>query len=156
MNYTFIYPAAAEIKGFQKKIGWARWPRVEPDEPSHVTLGGINLGVGAYSKNPDLAFEAAECLARPEQPDRRITAAGGLAPTTEALYDDPKVKKALPFAELMRESLDDGAPRPVTPAYSDISLAIQKTFHPPAEVEPGKIVDKLQDRLDKAAEGKIF
>ncbi len=121
VNYTFIYPAAEEIKGLQKNIGWARWPRVEPDEPSHVTLGGFNLGVGRYSKNPDLAFEAAECLARPEQ-QTTITAAGGLAPTTESLYDDPKVKKALPFAALMRESLDEGAPRPVTPAYSDVSL----------------------------------
>ena len=120
-----------------------------------MTLGGFNLGVGSYSKNPDLAFEAAECLARPEQ-QTTITAAGGLAPTTESLYDDPKVKKALPFAALMRESLDDGAPRPVTPAYSDVSLAIQKTFHPPAEIGTGKIVEQLRDRLDKAAEGKVF
>ncbi len=66
LNYTFIYPGAAEIKGFQKNIGWARWPRVDADEPSHVTLGGFNLGVSQYSENPDLAFEAAECIARPE------------------------------------------------------------------------------------------
>ena len=38
----------------------------------------------------------------------------------------------------------------MTPAYSDISLAIQKTFHPEADVNPNDIVQKLQDRLDKA------
>ncbi len=155
VNYPFIYPAAAEIEGLQENIGWARWPRVDPNEPSHVTLGGFNLGVSEYSENPELAFEAAECMASPES-QMTITGLGGLAPTTEALYDDPKVKKALPFADLMRETLDDGAPRPVSPAYSDISLAIQKTFHPPEEIDPDAIVDELKDRLDKAAEGKIF
>jgi hypothetical protein len=44
----------------------------------------------------------------------------------------------------------------VTPAYSDISLAIQKTFHPPDGVDPGGIVERLRDRIDKAVEGKIF
>jgi multiple sugar transport system substrate-binding protein len=155
LNYTFIYTAAAETKGLQKNIGWARWPRVDPDEPSHVTLGGFNLGVGEYSKNPELAFEAAECLAKPEQ-QTTITGMGGLAPTTEALYDDPKVKKALPFAALMRESLDEGAPRPVSPAYSDVSLAIQKSFHPPPEIDTESINKDLEDRLGKAAEGKVF
>jgi hypothetical protein len=44
----------------------------------------------------------------------------------------------------------------VTPAYSDISLAIQKTFHPPDAVDPNTVVDTLRDRIDKAVEGKIF
>ena len=155
LNYSFIYPAAAEIEGFQEKIGWARWPRVDPDEPSHVTIGGFNLGVSAYSENPDLAFEAAECMASPESQEI-ITGLGGLAPTSEVVYDSPKVKKTLPFTDLMRETLDDGAPRPVSPAYSDISLAIQKTFHPPDQIDPDGVLEKLEERLDKAAEGKIF
>jgi multiple sugar transport system substrate-binding protein len=155
LNYSFIYPSAAEIEGLQENIGWTRWPRVDPNEPSRVTLGGFNLGVGAFSENKDLAFEAAECLAEPES-QAIITELGGLAPTTEALYDDPRVQEALPFADLMRETLDDGVPRVVSPAYSDISLAIQKTFHPPEGIDPESIVEDLEDRLDKAAEGKVF
>jgi multiple sugar transport system substrate-binding protein len=156
VNYTFVWASAGELGGdFQKNMGYARYPRVDSDKPSRVTLGGINLGIGAYSKHPDLAFEAAQCLANPEN---QIVAAelGGLAPTTEALYDDPKVKKAFPFGDLMRQSLDEGVPRPVTPAYADVSLAIQKTFHPPDGIDPGSVVDELRDKLDKAAEGKIF
>lgn len=155
VNYSFIYPSAEEVEGFQDKIGWARYPGVEKGTPSRVTLGGINLGVGAFSKNRDLAFDAAECLAKPEN-QIVYSEKGGLAPTTEALYDDPKIKEANPFAAELRQSLDEGIPRPVTPAYSDISLAIQKTFHPPEKIDPGTVVDDLKDKLDKAAEGKIF
>ena len=155
VNYSFVYASAGELDDFQEKIGVARYPRVDKDKPSRVTLGGINLGVGAFSKNKELAFDAAECLARPEN---QVVAAqkGGLAPTTEALYDDPRIKEAFPFAEIMRESIEDGVPRPVTPAYSDISLAIQRTFHPPDEIDPEQVPESLRDKLEKAAEGKIF
>jgi multiple sugar transport system substrate-binding protein len=156
VNYTFVWASAGELPGdFQKNMGFARYPRVDRDKPSKVTLGGINLGIGAYSKHPDLAFEAAQCLAKPEN---QIAAAelGGLAPTTESLYDDPKVKKAFPFGDLMRSSLDEGVPRPVNPAYADISLAIQKTYHPPDGIDPDSVIGDLEDKLDKAAEGKIF
>ena len=154
VNYSFVWASAAEA-GTQKTMGFARYPRVDKDTPSKVTLGGINLGIGAYSKHPDLAFEAAQCIAKPEN---QIVAAelGGLAPTTESLYEDKKVKEAFPFGDLLRESLDEGVPRPVNPAYSDISLAIQKTFHPPDGIDPGSVVEELEDKLDKAAEGKIF
>jgi multiple sugar transport system substrate-binding protein len=156
VNYTFIYPSAAEVGGgFQKKIGWARYPRTLPNLPSRPPLGGINVAVGNYTKHADLAFQAALCLAQPK--NQAIAAEkGGLPPTTESVYNDPKVKKAFPFADELRTSIEAAAPRPVTPAYSDISLAIQKTFHPENQVDPNDVVQKLQDRLDKAAEGKIF
>jgi len=157
VNYTFIYPSAAENVGedFQKKIGWARYPRTNADMPSRPPLGGINIGVGAFSENKDLAFEAAQCLA---QPANQATASelGGLPPTTESAYDLPKVKKALPFADLLRESIEEGAPRPVNPAYSDISLAIQQTYHPPENIQPDQVREQLEERMEKAAEGKIF
>ena len=155
LNYTFIYPSAAEIKGFQKKIGWARYPRTVPGKPSRPPLGGINVGVGNYTKHSDLAFQAALCLAQPKN-QAIASEKGGLPPTSEPVYNDPKVKKAFPFSEELRRSIQVAGPRPVTPAYSDISLAIQKTFHPESEVQPSDVVSKLQDRLDKAAEGKIF
>ncbi len=156
VNYPFIYPSAADkSKSFQQKIGWARWPGVDARRPSRPPLGGINLGVGAYTKSPELAFRAAECLA---QPRNQIVAAekGGLPPTTQALYDDPKVKKAYPFADLLSESIEAAAPRPINPAYSDISQAVQKTYHPEDKIQPDQIEQKLKDRLKRAAEGKLF
>jgi multiple sugar transport system substrate-binding protein len=156
VNYPYIYPSAAAVsEEFQKNIGWARYPRSVKDEESRPPLGGINIGVSAYSTSPDLAFEAATCLASPEH--QAVAAEkGGLPPTTESVYETSQVQKAYPFADLLRESIEAAAPRPVTPAYSDISLAIQKTFHPPDGVDPSGIEAKLRDRMEKAAEGKIF
>ena len=156
INYPFIYPSAEAVgKKFQKSIGWARYPRTEADQPSKPPLGGINLGISKYSDTPDLAFEAARCMA---SEDHQAIAAelGGLPPTTESVYEDKKVQEAYPFADLLRESIDEAAPRPVTPAYSDISLAIQKTFHPPDGIDPKSIESKLKDRIERAGDGKIY
>jgi multiple sugar transport system substrate-binding protein len=156
INYTYIYPSAAGVsEELQKNIGWARYPRTDKDKPSRPPLGGFNIAVSKFSDSGDLAFDAAECLANE---DHQALAAelGGLPPTTESVYEDEKVQKAFPFADLLRESIDSAGPRPVTPAYSDISLAIQKTFHPPESVDPDTIVSKLRDRIEKASEGKIF
>jgi multiple sugar transport system substrate-binding protein len=156
VNYPFVYPSAAGIsEEFQKNMGWARYPRTDKDKPSRPPLGGINIGVSKYSETPELAFEAAECIAN-EQHQADAAELGGLPPTTESVYDTDQVKKAYPFADLLRESIEAAAPRPVTPAYSDISLAIQKTYSPPDAVDPNGIVEKLRDRIERAAEGKIF
>jgi multiple sugar transport system substrate-binding protein len=162
VNYSFVYASAktgAETNPAIKKIfdnmAWARWPGIDPDKPSRVTLGGINLGVGAFSENPELAQEAALCIA---QPDNQVIAAekGGLAPSSEALYDDERIKKAFPFADLLGESIATGVPRPVTPAYSDISLAIQQTLHPPQDIEPEKTINDLKDNIETVSNGGLF
>jgi multiple sugar transport system substrate-binding protein len=149
VNYTFVWPSAQEnAPQVAANMGWARWPRVNPDEPSHVTVGGINIGVGAYSKQPELAFEAAECL---RSPDNQVVAAekGGLPPTNEALYDDPRIRQAFPFADVLRDTLRDATQRPQTPAYNDVSLAIQRTVHPPRSVQPQKDAEQLRSRVGK-------
>lgn len=156
VNYSFIYPSAAEVSDqFQKNIGWARYPRSVAGRESRPPLGGFNIAVGAFSEKKELAFQAAQCLA---SEDSQLVAAekGGLAPSSEAVYDRPALRKAFPFADLLRESIDEGGPRPVTPAYTDISLAIQRTFHPPDSVDPDTVVEQLRDRIETAAEGGIF
>jgi multiple sugar transport system substrate-binding protein len=155
VNYPFVYAGVASDKKAVKNLGVARYPSVKKGEPSHVTFGGINLGVSKYSNNKALAFEAAKCL-RGDKNLIAIAQKGGLAPTTQRLYNDPGIKKAFPFAKLMAASLADGVPRPVLPAYSDISLAIQDNLHPPNQIDPKQSIKDLGDALEKAKEGKIF
>ena len=150
VNYTFVWPSAQKnAPEVAENMGWAPWPRVLPDEPAHVTLGGINLGVAAYSRYPELALDAAACLR--SAPNQVVaTEKGGLPPTTEALYDDPRVQAAFPFADVLRETLTQGSARPQSPAYNDISLAIQRGLHPPRSIDPVDDVKPLRDSIKRS------
>jgi multiple sugar transport system substrate-binding protein len=155
VNYPFVYADVAKDKKALANLGVARYPSVTPGQPSHVTFGGINLGVSKYSKHQQLAFDAAKCIAQPA--NQIVTSEkGGLAPTQAALYNNPRVKKAFPFAKLMQATLRDGVARPVLPAYSDISLAVQDALHPPGGIDPQNAIKTLVDDLKKAKEGKLF
>jgi trehalose/maltose transport system substrate-binding protein len=156
VNYPFVYAGIGKMgPKALANLGWARYPSVTPGQPSHVTFGGINLGISKYSKHTALAFEAATCLLQPAQ-EIPYAEKGGLAPTKAALYNDPRIKKAFPFAALMEATLRDGVPRPVTPAYADISLAVQDALHPPGSIDPPAAINTLVDDLKKATQGKLF
>ncbi|MGH2981838.1 MAG: ABC transporter substrate-binding protein, partial [Solirubrobacterales bacterium] len=137
LNYTFAYASAqAEAPDIGKKMGFARYPEVVEGQPSRPQLGGFNIGVGAFSANTDLAFEAAACVSNEES---QLTAVelDGLPPSRSDLYTDKAVRKAYPgFTALVRKSIEDAAPRPQTPAYQDVSLAIQSALHPPSKIDP--------------------
>lgn len=129
------------------------FPRVTADEPAHVTLGGVNIGVGAMSKHPDEAFEAAACLAGE---DNQVYAAtnGGLPPTIESLYSDDTVRETYPFADELVATFKEATLRPQTPLYNDVSLAVSGTLHPLEDIDPEADVDKLRDAVTRALNGE--
>lgn len=154
INYTFAYGSAGEnAPDIQKSTGIARYPAVIAGEPSRPPLGGFNIGVSEFSENADLAFEAAKCVASPES-QLKATELDGLPPSNQTLYTDPVVTEAYPgFAELVKQSIDDAAPRPLTPAYTDLSLAIQRALHPPDSIDPadvGSVYEELRTRVEDA------
>jgi trehalose/maltose transport system substrate-binding protein len=157
LNWPYVFPSAkTEAPKIFKNMGVAGYPGVVPGKPSRVTLGGINLGVSAYSKHPQLAFDAAKCL-RDAQNQTIAAQKGGLPPTTASLYQTAAIKKAYPgFSQLMKRTINDGVPRPVSPAYSDVSLAIQRTLHPPASINPTQTVQTLKDKLKVVAKGGLY
>lgn len=150
INYTFVWPSAkSNAPEVASHMRWARWPSAIEGKPSRVTIGGINLGIGAHTRHPELAREAALCLAS-ERNQRLAATLGGLPPSTAALYDDPAVRETFPFADLLRETLRDAVHRPQTPLYVDVSLAISHTLHPMRDVEPSKDLERLRDAVDRA------
>jgi multiple sugar transport system substrate-binding protein len=162
LNWPFVYAtarAAAETSPVTKKVfenmGWARWPGVEKGKPSRVSIGGANIGISVYGQNPELATQAALCMTQRKYQDAEAIVEG-LPPVMSASYDDPKVREAYPFADLLREQLEDSVPRPKTPNYSDVTLAIQATLHPPASVNPQSAIDTLRDRLNTLADGGLY
>lgn len=150
LNYTFVWPSAqANAPEIAANMGWARWPAVFRDRPSRVTVGGINLGVGAFTRHPELSFAAASCLAG-EDNQRLAAVRGGLPPTRTALYDDPQVRATFPFAETLRATLHDAVQRPQTPLYNDVSLAISRTLHPMRDIDPDRDVSRLRKAVARA------
>lgn len=155
INYPFVHPSAeAEAPDIFKVMKAARYPAIDPGTPSAPPLGGINLGVSAFSPNQDLAWKAVECLVGAE--NQLATAeAGGLPPVREDLYDSKEIEKVYPgFSQIIRQSIEDAAARPSeSPAYQDISLAIQDGIHPTTGIDPedpGATYDALREKLEQA------
>jgi multiple sugar transport system substrate-binding protein len=154
INWPYIYPSAqADAPKIFKQLAWKPYPAVVAGKPAKAPIGGINWGVGAYTKHPAEAFEAAACL-RDAQNQREAAIKGGLPPTLSALYDDPGLRKAYPFADLIRKQLETAAVRPQTPAYADVSLAIATTVSPPSKIQLNDFVPNLRAKLTDALESK--
>ena len=156
INWPYVYPSAkAEAPEVFRNMAYVPYPSVLEGQPGRAPLGGINIGVSAYSQEPEESFEAALCL-RDEESEIAYAAKGGLPPTIEKLYADPRLEESYPFADALLTGLRNGVPRPVSPAYSDISLAIQQTIHPVEEMQPVQTIGNLRERLATVAEGGLF
>ncbi len=155
INYPFVYPSAKEnAPDVFKQMGAAQYPGVEAGRPSKPPIGGINIGVSAYSKHKAEAFAATECLVKPEN-QLEVAELGGLPPVREDLYDQPEMDKVYPgFADEIRRSINNAGPRPSeSPAYQDLSLAIQRAVHPTTKIDPQNpepTYDTLRDNVEKA------
>lgn len=161
VNWPFVYPSIKEAADGGDKtaqrvldnLGWLPYPRVDADRRSAGPIGGFNWGVASTSANPDEAFDAAACLAS-EASQREYLEKDGLAPTLEKLYDDEATREIYPFADLIRRGLEQGAPRPATPAYADVSLAIYSTLSPPKNAAKPDALDELRGNLETALDPK--
>ena len=156
INYPFVYASAQSnttVKGLAKDIAWAPYPSVTEGGQPRAPIGGFNWGVGAHTKHPQQAFDAATCLAS-EQPERLYAQLDALPPTLSQVYDDPKFKKSYPFADVVRKQLDAAGVRPVSPLYADVSLAVYSTLSPASKLSPKSALDLLNTRVGNALESK--
>jgi multiple sugar transport system substrate-binding protein len=165
-NYSFVWPSAnGNAPEIAAQMRWARYPAIDADTPSRVSIGGFNLGIGGFSDEPELAAEAVACLVGEENQIVNATK-GGLLPVTEALYEDPELTEAttetedgkeiqaFPYAETIREELRDAVVRPQTPYYNDVALAIARTLHPTRDIDPEKDVERLRSAIADALNGE--
>jgi multiple sugar transport system substrate-binding protein len=161
VNWPFVYPSikgAADAgdktaKQVLDNLGWMPYPQVSAGQPAKGPIGGFNWGVASYGKHKQQAYEAAACLASARS-QKIYLDKDGLAPTISAIYDDKKTQGIYPFYDLIRKGLETGAPRPATPAYSDVSLAIYSTLSPPANAAKPDALDQLRGNLKTALSPK--
>jgi multiple sugar transport system substrate-binding protein len=162
LNWPYVWAAAhADAKTSKvtakvaQNMAYAAYPRVNPNEPSHVSIGGANLGIPKTGKNPALATKAAICMTSKKWQEQEAIHEG-LPPVMNSVYDNAEVRKVYPFADLLREQLKTSVVRPFTPNYADVTLAIQDSLHPPASINPQQAINTLRSRLNTVADGGMY
>lgn len=153
INWPYVYAALSAAKvDWLNDLAWARYPATTEGQESKPPLGGIEMAVNSASENQDLAWEAVRCLTSKESQKAYMLGTGNPA-ANKSVYDDEEVRKVFPMADLIRESLDAGAPRPLTQYYGDVSSAIQREYSPPGSVDPAATPQRTTTLLKDVLKG---
>jgi multiple sugar transport system substrate-binding protein len=162
VNWPYIYAAAKSAvqdgsldQSVVDDIGWARFPQVDAGTESAPPLGGIDLGIGAFSRHENLAVDAVECITSVHNQTAYMLAEGNSG-ARAAVYDDSAVREQFPMADLIRDSIDTAGSRPRTPYYTDVSSATVREFHPPSSVRPDSTPRKADDLIRNVLQGKAL
>ncbi len=153
VNWTYIFhnydDSAPEVA---KDIGYTMYPQSVEGEDARPPYGGIGIGVSEYSTNKELALKAAECLVSPKNQGVNAELTGNMPASAEG-YAYPALADIYPedLLKLFQDSVNAAAPRSVTPYWSDISSALQSTWHPPSSVDsetPAKSKSFIEQVID--------
>jgi multiple sugar transport system substrate-binding protein len=162
-NWTFVYKNYLDLleagdldKSDLDDLGWVRYPRTVPDQPSAPPVGGIDIGIGAFTQYPDHALEAAQCVTSPKA-QTALARDEGLMPARADLYDSPELDEYPDdLLELWQTSLDEGGARPKSAYYALISGAVQSVWHSPTGVDPDVTPAESAKFLSEVLAGKAL
>ena len=143
-NWSYVYkiaqdPSSSSVVG---KVGVAPLPHF-PGHKSAACLGGYQYGVNAHSKHREAAIDFITWMSSPETQLRFATGLG-LAPTRPAVFDQPALIKNQPFMHSLKNVFVGATPRPVTPQYPQVTLALQSAF------SRALVNGKIQEELTRA------
>jgi len=116
-------PQRSKVAG---QVGMAPLPAFAGHK-SVATLGGWQLAISRFSRQPELAWQFVEFLTSAAA-QKQIALATGRGPARAALYRDPEVLAKFPHFSARYETFTLAAPRPRTPVYSPLSHIMQRYF----------------------------
>ncbi|MFJ1566734.1 ABC transporter substrate-binding protein [Streptomyces erythrochromogenes] len=122
-NWPYVY-ADASAAGSKVAGRFGAVPLPGADGPGTSVLGGSNLAVSSHARHPASAADLISYLTS-ERVQRRVLTEGSLPPVRAALYEDPELVRAYPYLPTLRESVLSAVPRPKSPRYDQVSLAVQ-------------------------------
>lgn len=133
-NWPYAWNLAqAENSPIKDKVGIAALPMGGKDGQHAATLGGWQLAVSKYSRNPALAADLVQYLTSYEEQKRRvIQSAGGYNPTIPELYQDDDVIEKVPQVIDLYHVFASSVPRPSTVTgdkYGQVSNAFFNSVH---------------------------
>jgi multiple sugar transport system substrate-binding protein len=150
-NWPYVYALAKE-SDIADDFAVTTFPEYGGN-PGAGVLGGYNLGISAYSENPEGSLAFAEFATSPDA--QVIQASKASLPTVlTATYDDPQVKEALPFADELLQAVEQAKPRPVSPVYTQISEAIYNNVFAvlQGDMTPDEAATRMNDEIQQALE----
>lgn len=116
-------------------------------------IGGTDLVIDAEADNPGGALALIDFLIDPGQQKRGLIAYSEPA-VLATTYDDPDVRRSVPFAGQLFRAIRQGRPRPLSPAYYKISDAISKNVYAalsnPDDVSPKQALKQAQADINEA------
>ena len=129
--YAYSLAVAADSK-IADSVGIAPLPAGSDSGSPAATLGGWQMAVNKYSKNPDVAVDVARFLTSYDEQLARALTVSNL-PTIEAVYQDPKLLSSdvAWFADLL-PVFRNAVARPSTvsaPRYNEVSRAFFTAVH---------------------------
>jgi multiple sugar transport system substrate-binding protein len=149
-NWPYAYGLSQDTPKLKGKFDVAPLPSFEGAGKAAI-LGGGNNVISVYSKNPGGALAVVDFLAQQDW-QTQLTADFSQASPLKATYDQPEVKKAIPFSDSLRQALEQAKPRPVSPVYPQISQAIYKNVNRAlsGQTSPEDAMKQAQSDIDKA------
>jgi multiple sugar transport system substrate-binding protein len=150
-NWPYAYALGKESK-IADDFDITTFPSFEGGEPASV-LGGINLAISAFSKNPEGAAAFIEFATGPEVQKTNFLESAS-PPATAAPYDDPEVQQEYAFASDLKAAVEQGQARPVSPVYPQITEAIYTNVYDALQgrTEPQAALEKMTSDIEQALE----
>jgi multiple sugar transport system substrate-binding protein len=144
-------PEQSKIKPDQ--VGLGQVPVASPEVQPVNVGGGWNFYINASAADPDAAWEVIEFMSAPEQ-QKEMAVDLSLLPTRAELYEDKEILDALPAVKLGGEAFLNTTTPPVSPYYSDMSLAMAEQFNANVlgDVSPEEAAETLQSELETIIE----
>lgn len=144
--FTSAVDAGTLDQEFVDDVGWTVYPRTVEGEESAPPFGGASIGVGAFAEDQELALEALGCVVSVES-QKTIWQVNGVPAVKRELYDDPEIQEQFPATDAIGESMEQARPRPLTPYYGEVSQSLQRTWHPPGEVDPATTPEEAAELI---------
>jgi multiple sugar transport system substrate-binding protein len=149
-NWPYVFATANRAKATKGNFDVAPFPEWEGGGTAGI-LGGFNLVVSVYSKNPGAALKFIDYMTHDERQAEDIVKYSDASPL-KAVYDDPAVQKAQPFSAELKTAVENSRSRPVSPVYPQISQAIYKNVNQAlsGQVSPEDALKTAQSEIQQA------
>jgi multiple sugar transport system substrate-binding protein len=114
----------------------------------HSCVGGWNMAINAFSKNPDAAWSFIKYMLSPDA-QKLLATQGSFTPSLNSVYNDAEVQSKQPLFTKLQPILQYSKPRPVSPVYLDLSNIIQVNVHQALtkQISPTAALSALQSQL---------